>query len=169
MTEIRYAEPGYDPTQDDHPMPGPTLSSCLLRVGLIIALVGSGLFGVSFVANQAKAKPPTPTIAPTIEPTAYPTYTPYPTYTIPAPVTVRSDWTNTPTLYAPSQTVTMPPTATVTPTPTETPLPPGFLATWTPGPWILTRFAATHETRTPTPDRSATARPSATGTGRGAR
>lgn len=152
MTKIIYSPPGDDPTQREHEMQGPRLSSCLLRITIVLVIGLAILFGAGLVINSRAQKAPAAT-ATEWQASAYPTYTPYPTYTLPATAapsvipsaTPRGAWTEIPT-YTLTPTLTL----TVTLMPTETLLPPGFLATWTPGPWLLTRFAATYETQTPT-------------------
>ncbi len=137
-----FLSPGVDPTEREYPLEGPTISGCLLKSAAIVAvaaLVVGIVWGV-YNANQA-ANAPTQTPAPTATPlataTPYPTLTPWPTYT------AMPTWTAGPDGQpAPSFTPTLPPTKEPpTPTPTATPLPPDVLATWTPGPWLLTRFA----------------------------
>jgi hypothetical protein len=130
---------GVDPTDLDYPLQGPTVSGCLGKAFqyLIYFLAFYGLVAM-WQQTQAQGAKSTPvhdilqTATLTVAPSVQATWTPESTLVI-----LRSD----PVLP------TARPPATLTQIPTETPIPPGALATWTPGPWMLTRFAATYTAR----------------------
>ncbi len=97
--KARLVPDGYDPTQEEFPLRGPTLRGCLLKMGCLgsLALIGIGIVIVALVSASkvdVAAEPtiPAATSIPTWTPEAsptpitiyfdaspYPTYTPYPT------------------------------------------------------------------------------------------
>lgn len=124
MTEIpksAWVPPGVDPTNQDYPLERPRVSGCLGKIGHWI-IYGMALYGFFAMYQQtsggaragAPASTPTQAIAIVVG-TATPSPTP-----------------GTPTPGAPTNT------------PTPTAIPPGALATYTPGPWMITRFYATY-------------------------
>lgn len=134
VESTQFAMPGFDPTDENLPpeeRPRPRLSGCLMGGLLLVVIVGLiGLLVVQSV-EQATAGEGLPTLLPT-QPLVPDTQTPYPTYTQPptwTPAPNQPTWT-----VAPSETPA--PTATLT----LTPIPPGMIASWTPGPWLLTKF-----------------------------
>lgn len=127
MTKAKLVPDGYDPTQEEFPLRGPTLRSCLFRLGCMGGLAAVGLATVVIMlTTRGAAAAPTPTPIPTITP--YPTYTAYPTWTLSAETFVPRG----------TQLVMTPVLNTLTPTPTLNYVP---AVTWTPGAWMLTRFA----------------------------
>lgn len=146
---IQYAPPGYDPLKDDLPMEPPKLSAWMLiaGIGLAVFLV----LGAISSARRAEAEEPLPTLAelPTLSPTITTTFTPVATWTPYPTYTQVSSQTPYPT-YTPMRTQGVLPTFTPTSTPGFRGEPPArvmdgdteaVMATWTPGPWLLTRFA----------------------------
>jgi len=143
--KVQFAPPGFDPTSQDFPIKsGPKLSGFMLwiSIGAAVLLLGGKLFFDSVKSAQATVLP---TQAPTILPnTATPTAT----------LTFTSTSTGT---ITPQPTATATRTSAPSATPTATTIPPGVLATWTPGPWLVTRYAATQAAEmnngktTPTP------------------
>lgn len=137
MPVVEFGVPGYDPTGEKTSLQDeahrPRLSGCLMVGAMAVLLIVIVGVGAASVLNEAGAAPlPTLAVTPIPSATAYPTYTPFPTWTPNAQGTPAPTWT---------------PEATATPTdvPTQTPIPPGMLATWTPGPWMLTRFAGDNQ------------------------
>jgi hypothetical protein len=134
MPKVEFGVPGYDPTGEpvslkDKEKNRPRISGCLMVAAMFVLLIGLVGAGALSVINAAKADPLLTLVATAVpSSTPWPTYTPYPTWTPNVLGTPAPTWT---------------PEATMTPsaTPTETPIPPGMIATWTPGPWMLTRFA----------------------------
>lgn len=141
---IRFAEPGSDPTSEASGfMEAPKLSGCLiwLGIGLAVLLIGGQIAYSNGAADAPEALPTvavlpslTPTSAPSATPrflatwTPPPTYTLYPTYTVPALTTAS----------------TRAALVQVSPSPTEPIVVDApILATWTPGAWMLTRFHTT--------------------------
>lgn len=128
MPRTEFPPPGFDPTKEAVNVAalrgGPKLSGCMTWLFLIAAvfLVGGKLFFDGVKAEQA---------AQAEDVTAIPTVFELPTI---APDTATPGPTST-------GTITPEPTPTITPTWTPTMLPPGMMATWTPGPWMLTRYA----------------------------
>lgn len=134
MTErIAAVPPGVDPTDLSYPLQQPKVGGCLNRLLMIgvYVLAGYGFFAL-LQQTQSNSRTATTqdrviTVAPT--PTLEPTSTPY----VPVPG-------NIPTGIR---------TARPSPTqiPTITPVPLGAVASFTPGPWMLTRFAQTYEAK----------------------
>lgn len=98
--KARLVPDGYDPTQEEFPLRGPTLSGCLTKLGCIgsLALIGVAFVVIALISaskgETVVAAQTTPTTVPTWTPeapsqsptpivinfsTPYPTYTPYPT------------------------------------------------------------------------------------------
>jgi len=124
-----YVPNSVDPTDEDYPLEGPTISGCF---GKIINILIYILAGIGFLAIMSSMQGK-PTAAPAKAPTMsdiLPSLTPSPTIT---------------------QTLIPGITPTITLTPSATNIPSGALATWTPGPWMLTRFFSTVEPITATP------------------
>lgn len=140
LPKPKFPPPGVDPKtlEDSLKFSGPTLSGILQKAFFWFAVifVGFMLFSQQRKGQEA-AEATMPTIAPTYTsapPTPAPTFTPSDT---PTPTITP---TGTVTIYP-----TIPPTRTPTPTAMNTPteIPPGMVASWTPGAWMLTKFAAT--------------------------
>lgn len=123
---------GIDPTDLDYPLPGSTPRGCLGKLGnwLMILLALYGLFALYQSSTAGQTTPAQAAIEDVLS-----TDTPQPTPTVTLAVTL-------PPLPGGATLDPPPPTATLIPT--NTPLPQG-LATWTPGPWMATRFAVTRE------------------------
>lgn len=130
-------------------MEPPKLSAWMLiaGIGLAVFLV----LGAISSARRAEAEEPLPTLAelPTLSPTITTTFTPVATWTPYPTYTQVSSQTPYPT-YTPMRTQGVLPTFTPTSTPGFRGEPPArvmdgdteaVMATWTPGPWLLTRFA----------------------------
>lgn len=115
---------GVDPTDLDYPLPGATPKGCLSKIWSF-GIIGLAMYGLFALYQQS-----VPKVDASRAPDVLATSTQIPT-------------------TAPTAT-TLPGTPTPTPRPTETPAPtatatlPGSMATWTPGPWLITRWAATH-------------------------
>lgn len=96
--KARLVPDGYDPTQEEFPLRGPTLRGCLVKLGClgsitaIAAVVGIMMLVAASAQSQESATAPTLAVTPTWTPeasatpitiylagTPYPTYTPYPT------------------------------------------------------------------------------------------
>jgi hypothetical protein len=124
---MAYVPPGHDPTDYEYPPRRTTVTGCGGRVlswsVWILAFVG--LVALYQGSQRPRAAPsPTPEIiAPEI-------------------VIVTATF---------SATFTPGPSPTPGPTNTASPIPNGALATWTPGAWMLTRFAATYDSRFASP------------------
>lgn len=145
---------GVDPTELDYPLERPTVAGCGWKIGqvmiVILALYGGLQLYLSSQSRTAAATPkPTATALPAIiimaSPTPAPTQTP-----LIITATLSEGFANNPTLPTPLiVVVTSTPGATlapsITPTSTYTATPPGSQATWTPGAWMVTRWAATVE------------------------
>jgi hypothetical protein len=131
---------GVDPTDLDYPLQGPTVSGCLGKMFQYL-IYFLALYGLVAMWQQTQAQGAKPTPIHDVLPTA--------TLTLTVAPTIRATWTpEVPgALRSDSRLPTATPPPTLTPIPTETPIPPGALATWTPGPWMLTRFAATYTAR----------------------
>lgn len=117
-----WATPGEDPTEMDFPLERQTVSGCLGKVFNWMVWVMAFVGLVSLYLSTRRPDTPPADILPT------PLIEIAPTESIPAPIPGTSM-----------------PTPLPSPTPTETPIPPGAIATWTPGPWMLTRWASTYE------------------------
>jgi hypothetical protein len=146
---------GVDPTDLDYPLQGPTVSGCLAKAFQYL-IYFLALYGLVAMWQQTQAQGAKPTSAHDVLPTATLTLT------LTVAPTIQATWTPervTPTLRSGSKLPTLAPPATLTQIPTETPIPPGALATWTPGPWMLTRFAATYAARFAAPTLTATLTP----------
>ncbi len=141
---------GVDPTDLDYPLQGPTVSGCLGKVFQYV-IYALALYGLLALWQQTQNAKPPAAAQHDVLPTATPTVV----------VTVPVTWTpdSTPALRSDARPTLPAPTATLPPLPTGTPIPPGALATWTPGPWLLTRFAATYAARHAAPTVTATATP----------
>ncbi|MCC6975536.1 MAG: hypothetical protein IT322_16135 [Anaerolineae bacterium] len=146
---IQYAPPGYDPLKDDLPMEPPKISAWMLMAGVVIAAFF--ILGAVSSARRAEAEEPLPTVAdlPTSPPTATTTFTPVATWTPYPTYTLVASQTPYPT-YTPMVSPTMLPTVTPSSSPGFRGEPPArvmdedtevVIATWTPGPWMLTKFA----------------------------
>jgi hypothetical protein len=159
--KVAFAPPGIDPTDQEYPLEGPTVTGCFGKL-LQFGVWGMALYGFIMMAQAnfggASAAASTP-IPPTPEPqivivSSTPEPSPTPTETAIPSATPTGTWTPEP---SPTPTQTAIPSET--PIPSATLVPAGVLATWTPGAWMLTRHAATIEalrptatyTRTPTP------------------
>ncbi|MCE7947209.1 MAG: hypothetical protein DYG88_07245 [Chloroflexi bacterium CFX4] len=126
-----WVPPSVDPTDIEYPLEGPSLFGCFGKLLHIMVWIAAG-YGILMMAQSSFGTPP-PAPTEVVLPTALPTETPT--------VTPSGTWTAQPTIPPPPTLV-----------PTATPIPPGALATWTPGAWLLTRHAATVEAwRTPRP------------------
>lgn len=124
---VQWVPPGQNPTEFDIPLERPGCFSTLTRW----LITGLAIYGFVAIAQNTfgRAAAPEPTSTPTesvlyVTETAIPTPTLMPTPTESIPLVIST------------------PIPTFTPTPTE--LPQGAIATWTPGPWMLTRYVATH-------------------------
>ena len=120
--KARLVPDGYDPTQEEFPLRGPTLRGCLLKMGCLgsLAVIGIGIVIVALVSaskTEVAAEPTIPaaiSIPPTWTPEASPTpitiyfsSSPYPTYTpYPTPDTVEAALAEIELLIA---TATLPP------------------------------------------------------------
>lgn len=146
---LQYAPPGYDPLKDDLPMEPPKLSAWMLLAG--IGLAAFLVLGAVSSARRAEAEEPLPTVAelPTLPPTATTTFTPVATWTPYPTYTLGPSQTPYPT-YTPMNTQVALPTMTPSPSPGLRGEPPArvmdddgmvVIVTWTPGPWLLTKFA----------------------------
>lgn len=130
-----WVPPSVDPTDLEYPLESPSLFGCFGKLLQIVVWIAAG-YGILMMAQSSFGTPPpapAEVVLPSATPTALPTETPVTTAT-----------------YQPSLPPTLPPIPTLVPT--ATPIPPGALATWTPGAWLLTRHASTVEAwRTPRP------------------
>lgn len=156
---IRFAEPGTDPTNKGLPLEAPRLSGCLIIGGILLALLfitgqvlsANGPQEVENLPTVAVLPSLTPTLPPSQTPRPVSTWTPLPTYTL-YPTYTRPASTSAPTRAA---VVQFTPTSTVT-VPEGSQADALILATWTPGPWLLTRFHATLHPTTPAPEGTTT-------------
>lgn len=117
--KIEFIPPGYDPTNEEYNPDGPSLSGCLTKIGIVLAI----LFAVGWVLSSTVSKAaPTPAASQATEPTQSPaTQTPVlitviPTFT--AGPLGNGTIGPPPTLASPTPTSS--PSATFTPTRTPT-------------------------------------------------
>ncbi len=151
---------GIDPTELDYPLERPTVAGCGWKIGQVLIVLlavygGITLYTTSQQRAAANAPKPSPTLAPmaTIQintPTPLPTQTPVIITTTPLPTATLPEGFTPNILPSPVLiVVTATPAPTLipstTPSPTATYTPAGFAATWTPGAWMITRWAATVE------------------------
>ena len=156
---IRFAEPGTDPTNKGLPLEAPRLSGCLIIGGIALAMLF--ITGQVLSANGPQEVENLPTVAvlPSLTPTLPPSHTPRPVSTwTPLPT-----YTQYPTYTRPASTSAPTRAAVVGVSLTQTPMVPSpvverveVLVTWTPGPWLLTRFHATLHPTTPAPEGTTT-------------
>lgn len=115
--------PGVDPTDETYIPDTPSLSGCLLKIGIVVGIIMAVLW---FISNQAvKASPATPAATQAPSSTPAPTNTPGPTATPVVMIITATPLAGTPTAkpytatFTPTITATH--TATITPTFTGTP------------------------------------------------
>lgn len=129
---------GVDPTEVEYPMQGPSCLGCLGRI-FTLCLWLLGAYGLLSLASGALAQPePTATPTETVAVEILPISTPMPQSVDVTLIFIPTMPTSTPVLDVPMPILETPTwTPTVPATPTARPI----IATWTPGPWLLTRHA----------------------------
>jgi hypothetical protein len=140
MTDYQWTPSGVDPTDLDYEMPRPHLAGCFSKIMKWI-MIGFAAFGFWRLYQDSQQYAAARTITPTAIYTTSPAMTPTPVFVV-ITATISITRSPLPTVQAINQVVT--PRATIPPLPTVTP-PSGALATWTPGAWMLTRFASTYQ------------------------